>query len=187
VGTPSERADALVAARAAASREKRQRLLDALQEMEATGEVVTFPAVARAAGVSTWLVYSPGIREHVESARHRHLAALLQKDTVAPAGLRAELASAREEIKSLRSERDRLAQRLRFQLGAEIDGPQRSELIARLADLETVNRRLVTERDARSSEERANNRRVRELEEELTAARESLRRMIRAENTGHTD
>lgn len=186
VRTPSARADALVAARFAESFEKRQRVLDALVEMEASGETITFPAVARAAGVSTWLVYSPGIREHVESARRRHSCATTQKDIVAPAGLRAELASARQEIKSLRAERDKLFQRLRLQLGAEIDGPQRSELIARLADLETVNRRLLAERDARSSDERANDRRVRELEDDLTAARESLRRMIRAENTGST-
>jgi chromosome segregation ATPase len=159
-------------------------VLDALQELEAAGEVITFPGVARAAGVSTWLAYSPGIREHIESARKRHVAATMRNDTVAPAGLRAEIASARDEIKTLRAERDRLQQRLRLHLGAEIDGPQRSELIARLADLETINRRLVAERDARSSEERVHDRRVRELEDELTAARESLRRMIRAKNTG---
>lgn len=187
MGTPSARAEALVAARATDSREKRQRVLGALRELEATGEVITFPAVARAAGVSSWLVYSPGIREHVESARRRHIAATTRPDIVAPAGLRAELASSRSEIKNLRAERDKLAQRLRLQLGAEIDGPQRSEVIARLAELETVNRRLVAERDARSSEERALERRVRELEDELTAARESLRRMIRAGNTGHID
>jgi len=174
-----------VAARVTDSREKRQRVLDALVELESTGETVTFPAVARAAGVSTWLVYAPGIREHVESARQRRATAATQKDTVAPAGLRVEIASARAEIKTLRAERDRLQQRLRLHLGAEIDGPQRSELIARLADLETINRRLVAERDARSSEERAHDRRVQELEDELTAARESLRRMIRAKNTGH--
>lgn len=174
-----------MAARVAESLEKRQRVLDALQELEASGEAITFPALARAAGVSTWLAYSPGIREHVESARQRHSVATTQKDIVAPAGLRAELASARQEIKSLRAERDKLSQRLRLQIGAEIDGPQRSELIARLADLETVNRRLVAERDARGSEERAHDRRVGELEDELTAARESLRRMIRAGSTGY--
>jgi hypothetical protein len=80
---------------------------------------------------------------------------------------------------------DKLQQRLRLQLGSEIDGPQRAELIARVADLEAVNRRLVAERDARSSEDRVAKRRVRELEDELAAAREALRRMIRSENSGH--
>ncbi len=184
MGTPSARAGALVAARADDSQKKRQRALDALAELEATGEAVTFPRVARTAGVSTWLVYAPGIREHVEAARRRHLAVTAPKATVAPAGVRADLAIAREEIKVLRAERDKLARRLRLQLGAEIDGPQRAELIAPVADLEAVNRRLVAERDAHSSEERTYERRARELEDELTAARESLRRMIRAENTG---
>jgi hypothetical protein len=185
VTTPSARAAALVAARAADSRSKRQSVLDVLQQLEEAGEAISFPRVARAAGVSTWLVYSLGIREHVESARQRHLVGTTEKCAVAPAGLQAELASARAELKSLRAERDKLIPRLRLQLGAEIDGPQRSELIARLADLETVNRRLVAERDARSSDERAHERRVAELEDELTATRESLRRMIRAKNTGH--
>ncbi len=159
-------------------------MLDVLAELEAAREAITFPGVARAAGVSTWLVYAPGVREHVESARRRHLTATTSQVTVAPAGLRAEIAVAREEIKGLRAERDKLSQRLRLQLGAEIDGPQRAELIARVADLEAVNRRLVAERDARNSEERSKERQVHELEDELTAARESLRRMIRAENTG---
>lgn len=183
MGTPSARADALVAARAEASREKRSRLLNAVQELEAAGEVITFTAVARTAGVSTWLAYAPGMREHVESARRRHVALTTSPVTVAPAGLQAELAIAREQIKGLRCEQDKLQQRLRLRLGAEIDGPQRAELIARVADLEALNRRLVAEREARSSEERSHERRVRELEDQLIAARESLRRMIRADNT----
>jgi hypothetical protein len=184
MGTPSARADALAAARADDSRQKRQRVLDVLAELEAARDAITFTGVARAAGVSTWLVYAPGIREHVESARRRHLTATTASATVTPAGLRAEITAAREEIKGLRVERAKLAQRLRLQLGAEIDGPQRAELIARVADLEAVNRRLVAERDARSSEERSHERQIHELADELTAARESLRRMIRAENTG---
>jgi hypothetical protein len=184
VAAPPDRASALLAARANDSRDKRQRALDALQRLEAAGEAVTFPAVARAAGVSTWLVYAHGVRERVEAARQRHLPPTRPTDVAAPAGLRADLALAREEVKRLRAERDKLQQRLRLQLGAEIDGPQRAELIVRVADLEAVNRRLVAEKDARNCEDRAHERRVRELEDELTAARESLRRMIRSENSG---
>lgn len=58
-------------------------------------------------------------------------------------------------------------------------------LIARVADLEGANRRLLAERDARTSEVGTALHRVRELEAELIAARESLRRMIRTENIGH--
>lgn len=186
MATSSGRTAALAAARADDSKDKRRRALDALAELEAAGEAVTFPAVARAAGVSTWLVYARGVREHVEATRRRQTVPHAARQAHAtPAGLQVDLALAREEIKRLRAEHDKLQQRLRLQLGAEIDGPQRAELIARVADLEAVNRRLVAERDARSSEDRVAQRRVRELEDELAAAREALRRMIRSENSGH--
>ena len=65
------RAAALKAARTKDSQRKRQRTLAALQTLETTGAPITFTAVATAAGVSTWLVYSDGIREHIDAARHR--------------------------------------------------------------------------------------------------------------------
>ncbi len=37
--------------------------------MKATGEPMTFLGVARAAGVSNWLVCAEGVREHIEIAR----------------------------------------------------------------------------------------------------------------------
>jgi hypothetical protein len=186
VGASSGRTAALAATRADDSRIKRRRSLDALAELEAAGEPVTFPAVARAAGVSTWLVYAKGVREHVEAARRRQAVPVAtQKADATSPGLKVDLVLAREEIKRLRAEHDKLQHRLRLQLGAEIDGPQRAELVARVADLEAVNRHLLVERDARSSEQGFAERRVRELEDELVAARESLRRMIRSENSGH--
>ena len=99
-----------------------------------------------------------------------------------PASLRTDLALARAEIRRLRAEHDKLRQRLRLQLGAEIDGPDRAELVARVADLESLTRRLLTERDARTTEADLAQRRIRELEDDLTAARESLRRVIKDHN-----
>jgi len=135
-GDPSARTAALVAARARDSQDKRQRALAAVQALEAAGEPVTFPAVARTARVSSWLVYAHGVREHVQAARQRQatLAAVSNRPGPAdrpcatPPGLRADLALAREEIKRLRAECDALRQRMRLQLGAEIDGPLRAEL-----------------------------------------------------------
>ena len=66
------RAAALKAARAKDSELKRRRALAALQALETTGAAITFTAVAKAAGVSTWLVYAEGVREHIDAARHRH-------------------------------------------------------------------------------------------------------------------
>ncbi len=185
------RARAMLAARAKASHDKRHRVLTAVQALEAAGTPVTPAAVATAAGVSTWLVYADGVREHVQAARQRQTerghapepAPLPARgEPVTQASLRADLAVARNEIRRLRAESDKLRGRLRLQLGAEIDGPDHAGLIARLAALEAASRQFAAERDARAAEASHAQRRVRELEDELTAARESLRRAIRHAN-----
>lgn len=185
------RVAALKAARAKDSELKRRRALAALEAMEASGAAITFTAVANAARVSTWLVYAPGIREHIDAARRRQAndspaptptPTPTVKHSMTPASLRTDLAIARDQIKTLRAERDKLQQRLRLQLGAEIEAPDRAHLTARVADLEALNRRLVAERDARTIETDTATRRVAELEDELSAARESLRRVIKSQN-----
>jgi hypothetical protein len=189
--TAATRTQAMLAARAQASRDKRQQVLTAVQALEAAGTPVTATAVAAAAGVSTWLVYSDGVREHVEAARLRQAdrepgpaaaAPPGRGEPVSQASLRTDLVAARDEISRLRAERDKLRARFRLQLGAEIEGPDRAELIARVASLEAASRQLAAERDARAAEASHAQRRIRELEDELTAARESLRRAIRQAN-----
>jgi hypothetical protein len=189
--TSEARTAALKAARAKDSNDKRQAALAAVEALERAGTPVTFTSVATTAGVSSWLVHADGIRNHVEAARRRQAdhgitapvgAVPGGHHPVTPAGLRTDLAIAREQIKALRAERDKLTQRLRLHLGAEIDGPDRGALIARVADLETVNRRLVAERDARQVQTDTDRRRVQNLEDEITAVRESLRRVIRTNN-----
>ena len=182
------RAAGLRAARAKDSDQKRQRALAAIESLEATGSPITFTAVAAAAGVSRWLVYTEGIRERVEAARQRQVQDGTSRASTpsppqqrtTPASLRTDLAIAREEIRRLRAERDKLAQRLRLQLGAEIEGPDRAQLIARVADLEAVNRQLVAERDAHAIEADTATHRTTELEDELCATR--LRRVIKDQN-----
>ena len=186
--TAATRTQAMLTARANASHDKRQRALAAIQALEAAGIPVTATAVATAAGVSTWLAYADGVREHVEAARRRQAehghapgpaAPPARGEPVTQASLRTDLAVARDEIRRLRAERDKLRARLRLQLGAEIEGPGRAELIARVASLEAASRQLAAERDARAAEASHAQRRIRELEDELTAAREGLRRVIR--------
>jgi hypothetical protein len=182
------RASALHAARAADSAAKRTRVREAIGTLEAAGTPVTATAVAQAAGVSTWLVYAGGLREHLDAARRRQARPSATRGPAAghapptPAGLRTDLALAREEIRKLRAEQGRLRDRLRLQLGAEIDGPDPAALIARVADLETLARKLTAERDARAAEAHQAQRRIRDLEDDLTAARETLRKAIKDNN-----
>ncbi|MFD0443921.1 hypothetical protein ACFQ10_17980 [Streptomyces indonesiensis] len=62
-------ADVLREARKQDSLAKRTRVLAVVDEMKAKGEPITFLGVAKAAGVSNWLVYAEGVREHIEAAR----------------------------------------------------------------------------------------------------------------------
>jgi hypothetical protein len=181
----------MLAARAKTSHDKRQAALAAVNALEAAGTPVTPAAVAAAAGVSTWLVYADGIRDHIQAAQARQAEREPAPRTAGPPGrgapvtqasLRSDLAIARDQIRRLRAERDKLRARLQLQLGADIEGPDRAELIARVATLETAARQLAAERDARAVEASHAQRRVRELEDDLTAARESLRRAIRQAN-----
>jgi hypothetical protein len=178
----------LRAARARDSNAKRQRVLAAIDALESAGAPITAAAVAATASVSTWLVYADGVKDHLDAARNRQAAQ--QPPTAGinsepPATLESvhtDLAIARTEIRRLRAENDKLRGRLRLQLGAEIDGPDRAELIERVATLEDTNRQLVAERDARTAEVTAATRHTRDLEDDLTAARDSLRQLIKDQN-----
>jgi hypothetical protein len=56
-----------------------------------------------------------------------------------------------------------------LQLGAEIEGPDRAELIARVGWPRSRHRQLAAERDARAAEVSHAQRRIHELEDDLTA------------------
>ncbi|QIZ37233.1 hypothetical protein [Saccharopolyspora sp. ASAGF58] len=189
--TTSDRTAGLRAARAKDSADKRRRALTAIHALEAAGTPITAAAVARTAGVSTWLVYTDGLREQLDAARRRQTPPASSGPRTTrpgnpapptPAGLRTDLALAQAEIRRLRTDNDKLRHRLRLQLGTEIDGPDPRELITRVADLESLTRQLLAERDARTTETNDAQRRIHELEDDLTAARESLRRVIKDHN-----
>ncbi|HET9254981.1 MAG TPA: DUF6262 family protein [Pseudonocardiaceae bacterium] len=191
MSTTGDRTTGLRAARAKDSADKRHRARAAIHTLEAAGTPITATAVARTAGVSTWLIYTDGLREHLDAARHRQAQATggpprrtdpEDPAPPTPAGLRTDLALARAEIRRLREDNDKLRQRLRLQLGAEIDGPDPAQLVTRVAELESQTRQLLAERDARATEAHQAQHRVAELEDDLTAARESLRRAIRQAN-----
>jgi hypothetical protein len=109
------------------------------------GPAVT--AVARAAAVSTWLTYTPGIREHIEAARRRQHAATAPARPSDPhtalAAQRIELDLARQEIRQLRADRDRLSTAVRHQLGQQLDTLTAGDLTARVDELTQANQQLT--------------------------------------------
>ena len=175
----------MIDARRAAAAAKRERIVVALEQMAAEGEPITFAGVARAAGVSTWLVYAPGVRDAIEAARarqgdHARPAAPPQRHTP---GLSTDLALARAEIARLRAEHGEQRRQLSLALGARMDDLAKADLVARVDELTRHNTDLAAALARQRSESAALTARVVELEDDLAAARTSLRRMIRAESS----
>lgn len=182
------RAAALKAARERDSQDKRRRVLEALDSLQRTGAKITFARVAKQAGVSTWLVYSPGVREHIEATRQRQedLSIESTADAVPPqsrvsnASLQTDLALAQQQAKELREERNRLRERLRLQLGTELSHAKASELTARIDELNRTNAALTNDLQQARADNKALRATIENLEDDLTATRLSLRKMMRA-------
>ncbi|MFE2246185.1 DUF6262 family protein [Streptomyces lavendulae] len=177
-------AHTLVQARRRDSLDKRQRVHTALATLEQEGKKITHTAVARTAGVSTWLTYTDGIREHIEAAQRRQQP---KGSEAAPARnpntLQMELALAKQEIRALREEREQMRQALQHQLGQQLDALSTTALTARVDELSHHNQRLTDQIRQTTEENSVLAARAASLEQDLEAARTSLRRMIRHENT----
>ncbi|MFC4463778.1 DUF6262 family protein [Streptomyces xiangluensis] len=180
--------EVLAASRRKDSRDKRARVLAVVDQIAARGDAVTFAAVAKEAGVSNWLVYAEGVREHIEAARKKQ-AGQPRRETQSglsssAASLRTDLELSKQQVAALRGERDRLKAALQRQLGQQLDQVGSADLVARVEELTRQHEVLTAERDTLRREKAGLEERLAESEEDLAAARSSLRRMIRAENAG---
>ena len=79
-------------------------------------------------------------------------------------------------------ERDHHRQQLRLALGARLDDLAKADLAARVDELTRHNNELAATLTRRNADNQALRERVTDLEDDLAAARTSLRRMIRAQN-----
>ena len=168
------------------SRAKRRRASETLEAMIEAGESVTFPAVARRAGVSVSLLYADSeLATRLSEARSRQREAGLERawrlptrSLVGEQGLRADLANANDRARRLSEEVAVLREELARQLGAQSDAasgrstsPLLEQLEERTVSLETDNVRL---RDQVRELESA----LRESNETLEAARDVNRELM---------
>ncbi len=183
---PRTPAQTLREARERTSREKRGRVLAVVDDMTTRNEPITFLGVARAANVSNWLVYAPGVREHIEQARAQQQARPRHEReagaAASAAGLRTDLALARAEMASLRMQRDQLKATVQRQLGQQLDQLGATDLITRIDELTSQNKTLAEQLAAEQHTNIILQEQLTETQDDLAAARTSLRRMIRAEN-----
>ena len=177
---------ALCRARRRESAIKRKRAADAIAAIEATGEPVNFPAVARRAGVSVSLLYADAelasriatARDHQRQAGQERAWRLPARSLVTEQSLRADLANAKEQLQRLSEEVAVLRGRLALQLGADADaargrsaGPLLDQLERRSSELEADNRRLCQQLSSLQADNR-------ELSDTLDAARAMNRELM---------
>ena len=184
-----KRAQILRDARRRDSETKRAHVRRTVESMLLSGEPLTFASVARRARVSTWLVYADGVREHIQTAIRQqadHPAEDKSSSRASTASLHTDLALARDEIKRLRSDKDKLRRNAQQLLGQQLDQANVEELIARVDALVDDNRQLAVKLQESTQQCTALRSQVTELEEDVAAARTALRRMIR-EQTADID
>lgn len=179
---------ALIASRRATSKEKRQRVLDAVQRLLSEHEPITFGRVAAAAGVSEGLVHDRELKPIIIAAR--------DAQTVAPApqpastrtahnqsyeSLRADTALVRQDNRQLRDENAKLRKRLRAVLADESD-PELHLAGARLVAAEERGQRLAQEAVELRRSEAELRRQLTERDEELASLRLAHARLMKRVN-----
>jgi hypothetical protein len=165
---------------------KRHRAAEALTVMEKEGEPISFPAVARRAGVSVSLLYADTtLSSAIATARDRQRQAgperawrLPARSLVTEQSLRAELANAKERARRLAEEVAILRERLTRHLGAGADIARGEALSPLLDQLEQRNTELESDNHRQQKRIRQLENDTRELNENLDAARAVNRELI---------
>jgi hypothetical protein len=165
------------------SHQKRARVFAAVDEIKQTETPITFALIARAAQVSTWLVYADGVREYIKAGRDYQAAQPHREELagtrVSDVSLRTDLELARQDNRALRAEIARLTQALREQLGHQLDDHNSTHLRLRIEELLQANTELHNA-NAELAEDNCKLRdQLTEAQDDLIAVRASLRQMIR--------
>lgn len=175
-------AEVLAEARRADSRIKRAAVFQVVDEMLRDGTEITAAAVARKANVSRWLVYADGVIEYVESAKAKQLAKSPGKPTglIATEGsLRTDLELARQDNRRLRADVAKLKGVLRAGLGQKLEYESAESLRGRIDELVAANSHLQNQNRSLSDQVAVLTTQVEQTEDEVSGARESIRRLIR--------
>lgn len=180
---PRSPTDVLKDARRRDSHQKRARVFAAVDEIKHTDTPITFALIARAAQVSTWLVYADGVREYIEAARDYQAAQphrqQLAGTRASEASLRTDLELARQDNRTLRAEIARLTHPLREQLGQQLDHQDTTDLRTRIEELLEVNRELHNANAELADDNQRLQGQLAEAQDDVIAVRGSLRQMIR--------
>ncbi|MGR8007628.1 DUF6262 family protein [Streptomyces hypolithicus] len=179
-------AQVLLESRQRDSQQKRARVVSTVNAMKARGEAITFLGVARAAEVSNWLVYSAGMREHIEEARKGQAGTKVREKTsgsrASAASLATDLELARAELAAVRGERDGLKDAVQRHLGQQLHQSGAKDLAARINELQAANKDLEGRLAASEADRQGLRDALQEAQDDLIGARDALRNMMRDTN-----
>ncbi|KNB49022.1 DUF6262 family protein [Streptomyces caatingaensis] len=168
------------------SQTKRGKVLAALDEMKDSGTAITFASVARAAGVSTWLVYRDGVREHIEAAmKGQAKAARRRRESgtgASAASLATDLELLRAENKALRQERDGLKRAVQRDLGARLEREGIKSATQQIGDLQAELHKVKDELAAVRAENAELKRQLADAQDEVIAVRDAGRELFKTVN-----
>ncbi|MFI6458646.1 DUF6262 family protein [Streptosporangium amethystogenes] len=185
MSTPSSRTNAANQARHQSTEDKLQRVQDAISQLRKEKSTITFPAVARRAGVSRTFLYENSEARAAMAAAVTHTAgrqasAAAKHDIQQEASWRERALNAEDALKQahteIRTQRDRIATLLGQIRDLEHDGPgdsvqrlaaQNSTLQERVRQLTQENRTLGERLQAARSNARFADRRLSQLEAQL--------------------
>ncbi|WP_155838586.1 DUF6262 family protein [Arthrobacter castelli] len=184
-----QRTSKLIAAKRADSQRRRAAVLKTVEMQTRSGQPVTVAGVARAAGVSTWLIYNvPDLlaavrRAMAESRGNTAGNSRTRNSGPSPASLHNEVALLNARLTKVTAERDQLKKALKARIGAQLELETPAELKTHIANLERSLKcaRLNLE-EAETNNDLLHDK-LEESQDQLRAA-QRINKMLITENSG---
>lgn len=184
----SARTEHLIAAKKADSRRKRDAVFRSIMSLAKKSRRITIPAVARDAGVSTWLIYNvPELKQAVHDAAHRQkgkttLHARPANHSASISSLTNDLAHLSARLAKTTAERDKYKDIIKSSVGAQLEQRTADELTTRIQGLEDALARARSHLQESEQQLAQTQDKLEDAEDQLRAARRNNRLLIQDNN-----
>ncbi|NMR32493.1 DUF6262 family protein [Crystallibacter degradans] len=184
----ARRTENLIAAKKADSRRKRDAVFRSITALAGESDRITIPAVARHAGVSTWLIHNvPELKQAVHDAARRktgktNLRAGPARDSMSVSSLTNELAHLAVRLRKTTAERDKYKDIIKSSVGAQLEQRTTDELTTRIQGLEDALARARNQLQESEQQLTQTQDKLEDAVDQLRAARRNNRILIQDNN-----
>lgn len=184
----ARRTENLIAAKKADSRRKRDAVFRSITALAGEHHRITIPAIARHAGVSTWLIYNvPELKQAVHNAARQqtgktNLPAAPAGGSASVSSLTNELAHLAARLKKTTAERDKYKDIIKSSVGAQLEQRSTDELATRIQELEHALARARNQLQESEHQLTQTRDKLEDAEDQLRAARRNNRVLIQDNN-----